>query len=438
MTKSLKQELEKYAESNTSRFHMPGHNGENISPLYASAKYDVTELDFNDNLNCPNDVILDLENRIAEFCKVDKSLISTSGTTTSILIGLGALRQCGKVIAVDQFSHKSVFEAARHWGYKIKIIPREFTKEGIPVPLSEEALQSFLDSNQDIRIVSLTYPDYFGGCIEFWRYANIVKAKGYKLFVDSAHGSHFRMRMAMTGTEFADVVAESWHKTLPVYTGGSILHINDKSREIIDKALLIRSKIHSSSPSYLIMASIEEALELQKEWLEKHVYEEIFKIKLDFMSKHSNFDFIGNTFDVAKITVNADYNEFVKNGIQPETHWGRWTNFIITPLNLNKFDQVDNLLYKLKPIKKINLVRIPKTPSILPKPIPVDSIIKYVDLDESIGKISATDVGAYPPGVPILFEGQIIKKSHVDFLKKNIGHTFNLNQGKIAILDSRS
>ena len=136
MTKSLKEELEKYSESNTSRFHMPGHNGENISPLYSSAKYDVTELDFNDNLNCPNDVILDLEKRIAEFCKVDKSLISTAGTTTSILIGLGALRQFGKVIAIDQFSHKSVFEAARHWGYKIKIIPREFTKDGIAEPIN--------------------------------------------------------------------------------------------------------------------------------------------------------------------------------------------------------------------------------------------------------------------------------------------------------------
>ena len=42
MTKSLKEELEKYSESNISRFHMPGHNGENISPLYSSAKYDET------------------------------------------------------------------------------------------------------------------------------------------------------------------------------------------------------------------------------------------------------------------------------------------------------------------------------------------------------------------------------------------------------------
>ena len=88
MTKSLKDELNNYANLNPIRFHMPGHNGEEISPIYASAKYDVTELGFNDNLNCPTSVIQKLENDLAEFCGVDKSLISTAGTTTSILIGI--------------------------------------------------------------------------------------------------------------------------------------------------------------------------------------------------------------------------------------------------------------------------------------------------------------------------------------------------------------
>ena len=412
---------------------MPGHNGENISPLYSSAKYDVTELDFNDNLNCPNDVILDLEKRIADFCKVDRSLISTAGTTTSILIGLGALRQFGKVIAIDQFSHKSVFEAARHWGYKIKIIPREFTKEGIPEPIKVEAFKLYLNSNPDVKVVSLTTPDYFGNSLDA-ELAQIVKYNGLKLFIDSAHGSHLRLRVGVTpASSLADVVAESWHKTLPVYTGGSILQINDKEGTIIDKALLLRAKVHTSSPSYLTMASIEEALNMQIEWVKDNKYEELLQRNCDLINNHKNFEFIGNPFDPAKITVNAKYDDFINHGIQPETCSGRWTNFIITPFNINELDLLDKVLYKLKPIKKINAVRIPKTTTTLPKPISDESIIKYVELEYAIGNISAADVGAYPPGVPILYEGQVIKKSHVDFLKKNIGHTFNLNQGKIAI-----
>ena len=417
---------------------MPGHNGENISPLYSSAKYDVTELDFNDNLNCPNDVILDLEKRIAEFCKVDKSLISTAGTTTSILIGLGALRQFGKVIAIDQFSHKSVFEAARHWGYKIKIIPRTFTKDGIAEPINIDAFKLYLNSNPDIKVVSLTTPDYFGNSLDL-ELTQLVKYNGLKLFIDSAHGAHLRLRTGLApASAVADVVAESWHKTLPVYTGGSILQINDKDGAIIDKALLLRAKVHTSSPSYLTMASIEEALNMQIEWVKNNKYEEMLQLKCNIINNHKNFEFIGNPFDPAKITVNAKYDDFINHGIQPETICGRWTNFIITPFNMDKLNEIDKLLYKLKPIKKINAVRIPKTPSVLPKPIPADCAVKYVDLDDSIGKISTSDVGAYPPGVPILFEGQVIKKSHVDFLKKNIGHTFNLNQSNIAILDPRS
>ena len=438
MTKSLKEELEKYIESNAVRFHMPGHSGEEISPIYASAKYDVTELDFNDNLNCPTDVLLDLEKRIASFCKVDRSLISTTGTTTSILIGLGALRAFGKVIAIDQFSHKSVFEAARRWGYKIKIIPRTFDKEGIAEPLTEESIRSFIDLNPDISVISFTDPGYLGEQTNQNIPYDYIREKNIKIFIDAAHSAHFRMHYLYRykAHDYIDVFVESWHKTLPVYTGGSILHINDKTGDIIDRALLIRAKVHTSSPSYLTMVSIEESLNIQEKWAESCIYENIFVRLLKIADDHPNFKVLSNPYASAKLTINADYNEFIKHGIQPETHWGRWTNFIITPFNFAQVEKIDELLYKLKPITKISPLRIPKCPKILPKPISPDSTIKYVDLDDAIGHISAADVGAYPPGVPILYEGQKITKAHIAFLKKTIGHTFNLNQGKIAILNS--
>ena len=436
MTKSLKDELNNYANLNPIRFHMPGHNGEEISPIYASAKYDVTELGFNDNLNCPTSVIQKLENDLAEFCGVDKSLISTAGTTTSILIGIGALKIAGKIIGIDQFSHKSVFEAARHWGYKIKIIPRKFSKEGLPLPMEENDLKSFLENNNDVKVISLTSPDYFGTILNNNLY-KIAQDFGCKIFVDSAHGAHYRLYKGLTSaTTYADVVAESLHKTLPVYTGGSILNIKDKTGSIIDRAIMIRSKVHTTSPSYITMLSINTALEYQKTWISDKTYDKIYAKKLEIIKAHPNFEYLGNFEDPCKLTLNAKYEDFVAKGIYPETSFGRFTNFIITPFNMDKLDVLNEVLFKIKPVKKIASVKIPKVPRVLPKSIPNDATIKYVDLDDAIGSISAMDVGAYPPGVPILYEGQKITKAHIEFLKKLSKDTFNLNQGKIAILNS--
>ena len=415
---------------------MPGHNGEEISPVFASAKYDVTELGFNDNLNCPTSVIQKLENDLTEFCKVDKTLISTAGTTTSILIGIGALKVYGNIIGVDQFSHKSVFEAARRWGYKIKIIPRKFSKEGLPLPINENDFESFLENNLDVKIISLTSPDYFGTILSSNIY-KIARKFGCKIFVDSAHGAHYRLYKGLEpASAHVDVVAESMHKTLPVYTGGSILNINDKDGEIIDRAIMIRSKVHTTSPSYVTMLSINTALECQKTWISNKTYDDIYAKKLEIIKAHPNFEYLGNLEDPCKLTINAKYEDFVKKGIYPETSFGRFTNFIITPFNMDKLDVLNEVLYKVKPVKKATTIKIPKAPKVLPKSIPDNATIKYVDLDEAIGFISAMDVGAYPPGVPILFEGQKITKAHIEFLKKLSNETFNLNQGKIAITKS--
>ena len=48
--KPLYDKICEYVAKNPARFHMPAHFGTGDNPLFSSAKYDVTELDFSDNL----------------------------------------------------------------------------------------------------------------------------------------------------------------------------------------------------------------------------------------------------------------------------------------------------------------------------------------------------------------------------------------------------
>ena len=437
----LTDDLNEYIKNTKARFHMPGHNGETLSPVYASAPYDVTELGFNDNLNCPNGTLKELEKRIANISGTKDSLVFTSGTTTAIFVGLGALRKYSKKIAIDQFSHKSVFEAARMWNYDVTIIPREYTKEGIAKPLT--SISEFMDQHPDIKIVSLTTPDYLGFQIspdELYR----LNSEDRFIFIDSAHGAHLRFYKQveqadsewspddMLPTKVADIVCESWHKTLPVYTGGSVLQIcNDRAKEMADVCRMLRAKLHTTSPSYVTLSSFDAALDLinPDPWTNVLVIGDIDKIR----EKHLDYLYLDNE-DYTKLTINVSPKYFEDAGIIPETSFGRWTSFIITPFNKDKLPLIDEVLTKAKPIYRPVIIHIPKAPKKLPRKIKEDVAIEFIEIENSLGRISATDVGAYPPGVPVLFEGQKITKSHIKYLLKTRNHSFNLVNGKIAVV----
>ncbi|MBO4694461.1 MAG: aminotransferase class I/II-fold pyridoxal phosphate-dependent enzyme [Clostridia bacterium] len=425
----LVDDLNKNNANTKARFHMPGHSGITLSDVYSSAPYDVTELGFNDNLNCPNGTLKELEENISKVSKTYASLLFTSGTTTSIFVGLGALRKYSKKIAIDQFSHKSVFEGARLWDYDVTIIPREYDKEGIAKPLT--SLDNFIANNPDIKIISLTSPDYLGICINP-KEIKKIRDKGILVFVDSAHGAHFKFSEALLQalTEVADIVCESWHKTLPVYTGGSVLQIcNDKLENIVNVCTMLRAKLHTTSPSYVTLSSFDESLSLMKDV----DYDAIVKKIVELKQNNPKFTYLESD-DPTKLTINVCEDLFVANGIIPETSFGRWTNFIITPFNIDKLPLLEQVLKKAKPIKKVQSVSIPKAPRKLPKKLKPETEIVFINIEDSLGYISATDVGAYPPGVPVLFEGQKITKSHIKYLLKTKDHSFNLINGQIAVV----
>lgn len=96
----------------------------------------------------------------------------------------------------------------------------------------------------------------------------MVHSYGILLIVDQAHGAHFGFHPAYPENavkEGADLVIHSLHKTLPAPTQTALLHRNGKlaDRDLLEKYLRI---YQSSSPSYLLMAGIDEAVAIaQKE-----------------------------------------------------------------------------------------------------------------------------------------------------------------------------
>ena len=84
------------------------------------------------------------------------------------------------------------------------------------------------------------------------------------LIVDEAHGAHFIYHEAFPESAVstgADIVIQSLHKTLPAMTQTGLLHLctDCVSKEMMQKKLSI---FQSSSPSYVLMSSIEQCIHI--------------------------------------------------------------------------------------------------------------------------------------------------------------------------------
>lgn len=85
--------------------------------------------------------------------------------------------------------------------------------------------------------------------------------------MDEAHGAHFGFHPYFpenANTKGADVVIHSLHKTLPALTQTALIHLNGTR---IDRRK-IRNYLHifqTSSPSYVLMASMDECLRMVAE-----------------------------------------------------------------------------------------------------------------------------------------------------------------------------
>ena len=113
--------------------------------------------------------------------------------------------------------------------------------------------------------------------------AEVAHVHKIPLIVDEAHGAHFgfhpyfpeKVRMKIG----ADIVIHSVHKTLPSLTQTALLHINETSVNR-EKVRMYLHMLQSSSPSYVLMASIDECMEL----IEKNG-EDIFSPYVDNLQK---------------------------------------------------------------------------------------------------------------------------------------------------------
>lgn len=245
-------------------FHTPGHKSGALCPR-VSPLWDTTEIQGTDHLHNPREILKEAEDRAAAFYGSDQSYYLVNGSTCGIYAMILGATQPGDEVIMNRNAHQSVYHACFLGGLTPRyILPPMDPKLKLPLCLEAEAVEQALLQWPQAKAVVLTRPTYHGYASDLKAIAAIVKAAGKLLLVDEAHGAHLRLSRKLPEDAMAcgaDACVQSTHKTLTAFTQASLLHVKGKGLDRERIRLMLRI-FQSSSPSYLLMASLDEAVRL--------------------------------------------------------------------------------------------------------------------------------------------------------------------------------
>ncbi len=423
---------------NHTSFHMPGHKSRGgMLTHFPCADIDITELGYSDDLSCPDGIIDKAQKDIAEILGANRAYILTDGSTLGVMAMIFALSKRGKKVIVSRDCHKSVYNACRLFSLTPVVIDCPVI-EGILYPPHVEDIEQELLNNDDISGMVVTSPTYFGAVAPLKGYAQVLKKHNALLAVDGAHGAHLKMEEGeLHPSLYADTWVDGAHKTLSTLTQGSILCLNNLALiEDIEEGL---SLIRTTSPSYIIMASVEYGVKYLQH---SRGAIALLKDRIDaLLEKNRAFkicdDWAKLRLDCAMMGVcSQELCEYLEGQeIYVEISDGRYVLFYLSPqTTVEEIDYLERIVCSFKGKNAYEQSgRVYWSKSEYDFLEAVNSPYEWVDLSKAQNRICAQNVGITPPCVPIIIAGQRVLKEQIDQLLTN-KKTFGLRDNKIKVI----
>lgn len=441
---TLFQQLREYSESDIYPYHMPGHKRQEIGDLRRQlSALDITEIEGFDNLHQPEKILKELQEYAAGAYGAEETFYLVGGSTSGILSAVSAAVPRGGKLLIARNCHKSVYHAAYLRQLQISYLYPEVVPEiGICEAVTPKQVEETLEKEKDICAVLIVSPTYEGRIAEVSKIADIVHRYSIPLIVDEAHGAHLGFHPAFASGSSragADLVITSVHKTLPAMTQTALLHVNG---QLIDRQLLKRYlRIYqSSSPSYVLMASIDNAVCVAKEKgdiLFQQLYEN-WKKMLDKLAvcraltlwpaatlpeieyrQHQDIGKLVISVKNTGMTGKALYTKLLQEyGLQMEMACDNYVLAMFTIGDVpegfkrltNALLEIDSELEKIESDKKTEAY-LQREKECISFARAWDQPMTWVGLQDAVGRYVGEFVNIYPPGTPILVPGELFEET---------------------------
>ncbi len=416
--------LKKYNKKRITRFHMPGHKGK-------ASKYDITEIKGADVLYAESGILAKSQENAAKLFGTAATIYSTEGSTLSIkaMLGVIAEKVNGKpLILAARNVHSSFVRACAVFDIDVSWL--EAKRHSLTeCNVTKEALENALEGlERQPDAIYITSPDYLGNIADIKALSEVAKKYSVPLLVDNAHGAYLKfLEKSRHPIDLgAAMCADSAHKTLPVLTGGAYLHIAKDYEPYIDIAKRKMRFLASTSPSYLILSSLDRCNKFLVTEKFKKTARKVQKLKKFLIDK--GFYLIGN--EPLKITVNAKKCGYSgetlakilrKKKIECEFSDKDFVTLMVSPFN----SALDFLRLKkafsstkiLKEIKKEPLTfSLPERKMSIRQAVLLEN--ETVATEYALGRVCGEVSVTCPPAVPPVISGEIIDENVLNILRE--------------------
>jgi arginine decarboxylase len=448
-----------YGFRGSTRFHIPGHKGgDGADPglrtalgaraLLLDLPLDIEGIDIG-----PSPTPYERAERLAaEAYGADRTWFLTNGATQGNHALCLALAPPGTPVVVQRNSHASLIDGLVLSGGLATFVAPEYDPElGMAHGVTPQALERALARAPDARVAFIVSPTYYGMAADVEACVEVAHAADVALVVDNAWGAHFGFHAALPQSPLrlgADAMIASTHKIVGSLTQSAMLHVARTDR--LDAGAVARAVrlVRSTSPSSLLMASLDAA----RRQLAVHGEAQLDRTiaasarARDALNAVPGCSVVGERlvgrpgiagWDPLRIVI--DIRETGCTGYEVAAALrGAYDIYVelathATVVLVLGLDQAPAPLERLahdfaETVKRISR---PGQPSAIARPpaaleyetaiAPRDAFLgpsEAVPVDEAIGAISCESIAGYPPGVPTLLPGERVTAEVVAYLRE--------------------
>jgi arginine decarboxylase len=447
--------LRQAVERPRAAFHTPGHKRGQGTPRTLKAllgeavfRADLPELPAFGSLFAPEAAILQAQILAAETFGAERTWFLANGTTCGIEAAVLAVCNPGDKLILPRNCHQSAIAALILTGaIPVFVEPAFDAAWGIAHSMTATAVAAALAEHPDAKAVMMVYPTYYGVCGEIEAIAQITHQHDIPLLVDEAHAAHFAFHPALPLSALsagADLTVQSTHKVLSALTQASMLHVQGGriNRKRLNKALQL---VQSTSPSYLLLTSLDTARQQMADQgllllsrtieLADSARTRIGQIPaLKVLQPELAPGFVA--LDRTRLTVDVrglgitgfevDERLHQNLGVTAELPGLQHIMFIVTLGNT--LEDMEQLVYgfrtladragEAKPLPQ-DLPTFPISPHLPLSPrTAFFADTETLPIEQTPDRISAELVCPYPPGIPVLFPGEVVTVGAIEYLKQ--------------------
>ena len=422
--------LKSYQEKSPVRMHMPGHKGAGILGFEGM---DLTEISGADELFAADGIIKESEQNASSLFGCP-TYYSTQGSTLCIQTICTILCQDAKSkgkkpkILAGRNAHRSFIHAAALLDFDIAWLYGN--SDYLSCTISTETLEKEILENNPTAVY-LTNPDYLGNLLDIKSLASICKKHDVLLAIDNAHGAYLRfLEPSLHPIDLgADLCCDSAHKTLPVLTGGAYLHLSDSLNQVWKNDVKhFMEYFSSTSPSYLIMASLDATNEVLDTTFKKSLSECIQRVDVlkNALIQHGYTILSGEPMKITISTKEFGYtgneiaNLLMECDIYPEFYDSDY--IVLMPSPYNTKDDLKRLETCLCKIERKSVVfnsfpKLERARKVMNVRQALFAQSTMIEVSKSLGQVCSSVSVSCPPAILPVIPGEVISESSIEVMK---------------------